>query len=187
MSCSQLKTADDLIASFDEHLRRVRGVCLGTRRNYAEYMDQFLVAVFGDGLVNPMEIRAPEVVAFVGGLAGRYRPRTVELAASGLRSFFRFLRAAGLREDRLEDTVPMVPRRDTGLVRHLDSEVFEQLITSLDSSSPRGCETEQSYCSWLGCACVRTRWRNCNWETSIGPTLPCGCAPARPAMARCCR
>jgi site-specific recombinase XerD len=138
MSCSQLKTADDLIASFDEHLRRVRGVCLGTRRNYTEYVDQFLVAVFGDGLVDSMEIRAPEVVAFVGGLAGRYRPRTVELAASGLRSFFRFLRAAGLREDRLEDTVPMVPRRDTGLVRHLDSEVFEQLITSLDSSSPRG-------------------------------------------------
>ena len=137
-SCSRLKTVEDLIAAFDEYLRRVRGVCAGTRRNYAEYVDQFLVAVFPDGVVDPLEIRAPEVVAFVGGLSGRYRARTVELAASALRSFFRFLRAAGPREDRLEDTVPMVPRRNTGLVRHLGSGTFEQLIASLDSSSPRG-------------------------------------------------
>src|SRR5664279_1001553 len=137
-SCSRLKTVEDLIAAFDEYLRRVRGVCAGTRRNYAEYVDQFLVAVFPDGVVDPLEIRALVVVAFVGGLSGRYRARTVELAASALRSFFRFLRAAGLREDRLEDTVPMVLRRNTGLVRHLGSGTFEQLIASLDSSSPRG-------------------------------------------------
>jgi integrase len=62
----------------------------------------------------------------------------VELAASALRSFFRFLRVEGLREDRLEDVVPMVPRRGTGLARHLDPGRFERLIASLDSSSPRG-------------------------------------------------
>ena len=137
-SSSQLKTVEGLVGAFDEHLRRVRGVCAGTRRNYTEYVGQFLVTVFGDGVVDPMEIRAPEVVTFVGGLAGRYRPRTVELAASALRSFFRFLRTEGLGNDRLEDAVPMVPRRNTGLVRHLDSGTFEQLIASLDSSSPRG-------------------------------------------------
>lgn len=137
-SCSRLKTVEDLIAAFDEHLRRVRGVCPGTRHNYTEYVGQFLVEVFPDGVVEPMAIRAPEVVAFVGGLAGRYRPRTVELAASGLRSFFRFLRAQGLGDDRLEDAVPMVPRRNSGLVRHLAPGTFEQLIASLDSSSPRG-------------------------------------------------
>lgn len=137
-SCSQLKTVESLVAAFDEHLRRVRGVCLGTRRNYTGYVGQFLVTVFGEGVVQPMKIGAPEVVAFVADLAGRYRPRTVELAASALRSFFRFLRMEGLSNDRLEDTVPMVPRRNTGLVRHLDSGTFEQLIASLDSSSPRG-------------------------------------------------
>jgi len=62
----------------------------------------------------------------------------VEGAATALRSFFRFLRAAGLREDRLEDAVPMVPHRPTGLVRHLEPGRFEQLIASLDASSPRG-------------------------------------------------
>ena len=86
----------------------------------------------------PAEIRVQHVVGFVAAATRRYRPRTVELAASALRSFFRFLRAEGLREDRLEDAVPMVPHRPAGLVRHLDPGRFEQLIASLDSSSPRG-------------------------------------------------
>ena len=61
-----------------------------------------------------------------------------KLAASSLRSFFRFLRAAGLREDRLADAVPMIPHRPAGLVRHLDPGRFAELTASLASSSPRG-------------------------------------------------
>lgn len=97
-----------------------------------------LQSVFADGAVGFAEIHPRDVVEFVGGLTRRYRPGTVELAASALRSLFRFLRAEGLRGDRLEDAVPMVPHRRTGLVRHLDSGRFEQLIASPDSSSPRG-------------------------------------------------
>jgi integrase/recombinase XerD len=37
----------------------------------------------------------------------------------------------------LADAVPMVPHRPSGLVRHLDPTVFEQLIASLGSASPR--------------------------------------------------
>lgn len=113
-------------------------MCPGTRRNYARYVAEFLITVFADGVVDPRQIRPSDVVAFVAGATTRYRPRTVESAATSLRSFFRFLRAEGLREDRLEDAVPMVPRRETGLVQHLGSATFERLIASLDSSSPRG-------------------------------------------------
>jgi site-specific recombinase XerD len=62
----------------------------------------------------------------------------VELAASALRSFFRFLRVEGLRSDRLEDAVPVVPHRRDRLPRHLDGETFARLIAGLDSSTPRG-------------------------------------------------
>lgn len=130
-------TVEGVIAAFDEYLRRVRGVCPGTRRNYARYVDEFLVAMFPEGAVEFAEVRAPEVVAFVGGLSGRYRPRTVEHAASALRVFFRFLRAQGWCEDRLADAVPMVPHRPSGLVRHLDPRVLEQLIASLETASAR--------------------------------------------------
>lgn len=131
-------TAEDLLAAFDEHLRRARGVCAGTRANYGRYARAFLQAVFADGPVDVATIRVADVAGFVGELTRRYRPRTVELAASALRSFFRFLRAAGLRGDRLEDAVPMVPHRPSGLVRHLQPGRLEQLIASLDSCSPRG-------------------------------------------------
>ena len=46
--------------------------------------------------------------------------------------------AQGLRTDRLEDAVPMVPHRPSGLVRHLEPARLTQLIASLDSVSPRG-------------------------------------------------
>ncbi len=131
-------TLEEMLAAFDEHLRRTRGACAGTRRNYARFAGAFLQAMFPDGPAEVALIRARDVAGFVGDLTGRYRPRTVELAASALRSFLRFLRAEGLRADRLEDAVPMVPRRAAGLVRHLDPGSFEQLIASLDSSSPRG-------------------------------------------------
>lgn len=131
-------TLEDVLAGFDVHLRRIRGVCPGTRRNYARFARAFLQSTFADGPLDVAEVRACDVVEFVVVLSRRYRPRTVELAASSLRSFFRYLRAAGLREDRLDNAVPMVPHRPTGLVRHLDRGRFEQLIASLDPSSPRG-------------------------------------------------
>lgn len=138
MTTCDRSALEDVLTAFDVYLRRVRGVCAGTRVNYTRYVREFLVAVFADGPVELGQVHTREVVAFVGGLSGRYRPRTVELAASSLRSFFRFLRSEGIGEDRLEDAVPMVPHRPSGLVRHLDPGRFEQLIASLDSSSPRG-------------------------------------------------
>ncbi|MEV0283458.1 site-specific integrase [Kribbella sp. NPDC050820] len=62
----------------------------------------------------------------------------MELAASALRSFFGFLYVEGLCDDQLVNVVPMVPRRRTGLVRHLGPDEFERLIASLEASSPRG-------------------------------------------------
>ena len=131
--------AESLLAAFDEHLRRRRGLCPEARRNYIRHVRAFLMTVSaGDG-VDLSGIGVADVVGHVSGLTRRYRPGTVGLAASSLRSFFRFLRVEGLRTDRLEDAVPMVPhRRGTGLPRHLDSDQFARLIGTLDSTTPRG-------------------------------------------------
>jgi integrase/recombinase XerD len=131
-------TAEDVLAAFDEHLRRARGVCAGTRLNYGRSARAFLEAVTAGSVAEIAAISAQDVGDHVGDLARRYRPPTVALAATGLRSFLRFLRAEGLRGDRLEEAVPMVPCRRSGLVRHLEPERLEQLIASLDTSCPRG-------------------------------------------------
>jgi integrase/recombinase XerD len=129
--------AADLLASFEEHLRRVRGVSAGTCRNYLWHAGLFLEAACPDGLADASELTAVQVSGFVVGLTSRYAQRTVELAATALRCFFRFLRAAGLRADRLEDAVPMVPNGGRRLVRHLSPGKVGQLIASLGSPSPR--------------------------------------------------
>jgi site-specific recombinase XerD len=97
----------------------------------------FLQATFAGDRVDVGKICAVQVIEFIAEAADRYQPKTVELVASSLRSFFRFVRAEGLRADRLDDAVPMVPHRRSGLVRHLDPETLERLITSLESCSAR--------------------------------------------------
>src|SRR6266436_5309865 len=101
MAATNRWTGEHLLAAFDEQLRRTRGLCAGTRRNYRRYAQVFLETVFAGGPVDVGAIHVRDVVGFVGDLTGRYQPRTAELAASALRSFFRFLRTAGLRTARL--------------------------------------------------------------------------------------
>jgi site-specific recombinase XerD len=128
-----------MLAAFDEHLRRTRGVCPEVRHTYARFVRAFLEKVFAGGPVDPERIGVHDIVEFVTAMTVRYRPPTVQLVATSLRSFFRFLRAQGLRDDRLEEAVPMVAhRRLTCLPRHLDGVQFARLIASLDASSPVG-------------------------------------------------
>lgn len=131
-------TTEAALAAFDEHLRRARGVGEGTRRNYGRFARAFLEDRFPDGLVEVGRVDAQDVVEFIGSAVRRYQPKTVELVATSLRSFLRFCRSEGLGRDGLQDAVPMVPHRRSGLVRHLDPGSFDQLLGSLDASSARG-------------------------------------------------
>jgi integrase/recombinase XerD len=112
-------TTDAVLAAFDEHLRRTRGVCPEVRNTYARFVRAFLEEVFEGGPVDPARICVRDIVEFVSAMTPRYRPPTVQLVATSLRSFFRFLRAEGLRDDRIEEAVPQVPgRRLTSVPRH---------------------------------------------------------------------
>ena len=70
-------TLEEVLAAFDEHLRRTRGVCAGTRRNYARYAGAFLQTVFAGGPVVPAEIRVQHVARL------RRRPDVPLPAADG--------------------------------------------------------------------------------------------------------
>jgi hypothetical protein len=73
-------TLEGVLAAFEEHLRRTRGVCVGTRRNYARYVTEFFVMMFGGGAVELAEIQARDVIGFIGGLSGptgRGRPSSL--------------------------------------------------------------------------------------------------------------
>lgn len=131
-------TVEAVLTAFDEHLDRTRGVCPEVRHNYARFVRAFLESLFGDGEVDLGRVCTRDVVDFVVASTHRYRPATVQLVATSLRSFFRFARASGLRTDQLEHAVPTVPRRRGDLPRHLDTTRFAALLASLDASCPQG-------------------------------------------------
>jgi len=131
-------TIDTVLAAFDAHLRRTRGTCPDARRSYTNFTRAFLESVPGEYVQDLGRISAPDVIRFVFAKTAQYRPCTVKLIGTALRSFFRFLRMAGCRSDRLEDAVPTVPhRRHASLPRYLGEREFARLMASLDVSSPR--------------------------------------------------
>lgn len=138
MTNSDRLTVEAVLTAFDEHLDRTRGVCSEVRYSYARFVRAFLESLFGDGEVDLGRVCTRDVVDFVVASTRRYRPATVQLVATSLRSFFRFARASGLRTDQLEDAVPTVPRRRGDLPRHLDTTRFAALLASLDASCPQG-------------------------------------------------
>ena len=58
-------TVGNALGAFDEHLRRARGLCSGTRRNYARYTGEFLWTVFPAGRVDVNQMQVGHVIAFV--------------------------------------------------------------------------------------------------------------------------
>ena len=89
-------TTDAVLTAFDDHLRRVRGVCPDVRRNYGFYARGFLETVFGQDPVDFGLLSVSDVVTFVTNASCRYQPRTVQLLTTALRSLLRFARAEGL-------------------------------------------------------------------------------------------
>ena len=87
MAIAGSSTTDAALAAFDDHLRRVRGVCPEVRRSYARVPRAFLEGVFGDGPVDVACLSASDVVGFVFEATGRYRPSTLQGVTTALRSF----------------------------------------------------------------------------------------------------
>lgn len=130
-------TLDGLLASFQEHLRRTRGINPSERYRYARYARAFLEDVVDPRRVDVTAFKGTEVIDFVVSLVDRYRPTTIRHVATALRSFFRFLQVEGLRDDRLDEVVPSaVARRLGGLPAYLDPNEIERFLTSLDRSTP---------------------------------------------------
>ncbi len=140
MKSQEKVTSDALVEAFQEHLQRARGTDRRSRHLYGRYVRAFLGEVFGDGPVDVVVLSAPDVIRFITSLVDRYRPGTMRGVTSALRSFFRFLRLQGLRDDRLDEAVPSVAERKLlGLPHYLDDEQFERLLSSLSCSTPRAC------------------------------------------------
>jgi integrase/recombinase XerD len=138
MGDQRLQTRDEWVEMFRVHMARTRGTCAERQRSLGRHIREFLGEVYGEASVDPREIAAPDVIGYVTSLVGRYSTSMLSSVGTALRHFFRFLRIHGVRDDRLEDVVPLAVKPRLGsLPRHIEAGDVERLIESLDRSTPR--------------------------------------------------
>jgi len=86
---------DRLLLEFDQHLDRVQGLAVVTRRARQRYAREFLEWEFGRRRLRLRTLRARELFRFVQVRAEHLKGTSVHALAVGLRSFLRFLEFTG--------------------------------------------------------------------------------------------
>jgi len=125
-----------LKARYEEYLRKERGLSPATGYRYWFVLRRFLGERFGDGPIRLRDLRPDDVTH---GLLRHAPRRGIQLYASALRSFFRFLFQEGDTDCDLSAVVPTVRRwRLVDVPKYLKAAEVEALLASCDRTSPVG-------------------------------------------------
>lgn len=126
--------ADELAASFAEHLQHERGLAATTIGYYRTLARDFLAHRFGSDDINLGAIRATDVIDFVRREARRLRARGLKNVVNGLRAFLRYAQYRGEIKSALINAVPAVAAWTTTppLPRAISAEHARRVIASCD-------------------------------------------------------
>ena len=128
-----------VVDAFVAYQRRTRGLRDRTLQGYARIAHLLIRDALGDDPIDVGALRPCNVVQFVREMTGRLSPRSMKTVGTALRSFFRFLRAEGFCDERLEDAIPPFPNwRCATLPRCLSDEQLRLVLGSFDTSTPCG-------------------------------------------------
>lgn len=139
MSVHDSPNLDTLIEAFKQYQRRTRGLREPTLHGRESLVRLFVYRALGDDPIDATRLSPPDVIEFVFSMRGRFSPRSMKTVGTALRSFFRFLRAEGLCDERLEAAIPAIAHwRLSTLPRYLSDQQLEQVLASFDISAPCG-------------------------------------------------
>ncbi|MCB1955946.1 MAG: tyrosine-type recombinase/integrase [Rhodocyclaceae bacterium] len=86
----------DELRRYDEHLRDVRGLSAGTRRNHCRIVAQLLQKKFAGGVINMARLHAADVRSFIARQLGNSPSRSAAAqVATALRSYLRYRTICG--------------------------------------------------------------------------------------------
>ena len=130
---------DRVLSDYGQYLARERGLSQATLDNYLPTARCFLVESFGRKAISPDKLRPQDVTQFILRHARTMSGRRVQLVASALRSFFRFLYQQGEMTRDLAASVPAVSNwRLSGLPKYLEPKQVEHVLDSCNQRSPIG-------------------------------------------------
>jgi integrase/recombinase XerD len=129
-----------VLEEYRDYLRHERGAAASTVVNFAKYAATFLDALPGQGLVETLgALTAADVVRFVAGWASTRSSASGQAMVYALRSFLRFLHAAGYLPRPLAQAVPTVPGWKRARPPHgVTSQEMTALLAACDRGSATG-------------------------------------------------
>jgi integrase/recombinase XerD len=138
----QKRTTDPLsvlIRGYDDHLFSNRGASEKTRELYGGYGRDFLTTTFHGRKFNPGALDRSDILRFVKRCARRYKPKTMKLVTTSLRSVLRFLTLRGVCAARLVEAVPTLPCwKLAALPPSLTDDELRRFLVSFDRKTACG-------------------------------------------------
>lgn len=97
------------IERFDAHMRDTCGLAEATRIYRRRYVREFLIAKFGDEVVDARRIEPADLIRFLTERARRCRPGSSQLIGGCLKSFIRYQQILGRCGSELAAVIPRIP------------------------------------------------------------------------------
>lgn len=135
----KLSPAERLVRTFEAHLRDDRGAAPVTCKYSGFYAREFLEHRFRGGDLKLAHLGSAAVMAFLTARVGRWSPGSMQVAASSLRRFFRYLQMIGKADARLVQAVPAVASwRLASVPRALTDRQVAAVLAAFDRSTRIG-------------------------------------------------
>lgn len=130
---------DRELQKFRDHLQSICGLAESTCDGRVRFMREFLQTRFADGVFQWETLKPDDVIAFVTSYAARCCPGTVQVAASSLRTFLRYLRFHGEDTATLIAAVPRVANwRLSHVPKTMTQEQLQAFLKSFDRTTATG-------------------------------------------------
>jgi site-specific recombinase XerD len=125
--------------SFAQYLIQERGLCKETGAGYLYCVHRFLSERFRSGKILLSKLRAADVNKFIVGLSRAASPKWVQLTATALRAFLRFLHLRGETGTNLAAAIPSVTKwRLSTIPKRLEPAQVKQLLKACDQNNRTG-------------------------------------------------
>ena len=132
-------TRHPIEAAFEDYLATERGIQAASIRYQLFIARRFLTERFGTGAIDCSRLCAADVTRFTLRHAPAYKLRSFRTMLSGLKNFLRFLHMRGETPTDLTGCVFRVADwRRADLPNYLEPHQVEQLLQSIDQSTPSG-------------------------------------------------
>lgn len=131
--------ASGWLMSYEEYLRQVHGLCVGTRTIYLRYARRFIGTLRGEGELDWSTLTAETVTEFVRTEAERLKPCACRGPVTATRAMLRFLLTSGVVRPGLLGAVPTVRQwKLATLPRYLSEEQLACVLDQSKTDNPNG-------------------------------------------------